>query len=99
MTLKQYRCDTCAPKCIEYRELQEQLKFSPSRTLTEWKEFTRIKGCASHSDFQSEREALEELLEWRKEQDTGRCYEKSDWCDLWYEEEDFIKKLRKKAGE
>jgi hypothetical protein len=43
----------------------------------------------------SERErVLEEIISWRKKQDTGKCYENSDWFDLWLEEGEFIEELR-----
>jgi len=52
-----------------------------------------VKLLHSHP-YQSRDKVLDELVAWREKQDTGKCYEKSDWFDLWLEERDFIKELR-----
>ena len=57
--MNQYRCETCQKKdCCLKDDLQSQF-------------FSTQMGCASHSDFQSEREkVLDELAKWVREYDT-----------------------------
>jgi hypothetical protein len=54
------RCETCAPKCQDFRVLQQQDKILSSRSLAEWKRFTALKGCVSHSSAKGADAVLEE---------------------------------------
>jgi len=101
--MNQYRCDTCKwqDKFLKENELgidhpylctkdsKTKTTLSGCRTVTnETREYLAIVGCASHSDFQSERDkVLDELTEWMK----GRY----DLPSL----KEKIAELRQKAGE
>jgi hypothetical protein len=41
---------------------------------------------------------LKTIIEWREKQPTNRCREMSDWCDIWFDEDDFLEKLREGKG-
>jgi hypothetical protein len=56
--MNDYRCETCKDISCKCNPKQEGSQFSPN-----WS-FTRKYGCASHSDFQSERDCI-----WTEDED------------------------------
>jgi len=93
MTPNQYRCETCK-KEHHYADMgyRSQVLICEGEELSiNCENFTECRGCASHSDFQSERDkVLDDLTEWVK-----------NW--IWYDMpcKDILKKIEEfqQAGE
>jgi CRISPR/Cas system endoribonuclease Cas6 (RAMP superfamily) len=78
MTLSPYQCETCKDEDCHYHpryededmDLYERLRYNFVHL------FTKIKGCASHSNFTSAERVLDEVLEIINRADVTYCWNK-----------------------
>ena len=62
--MNQYRCETCDKDCVYANQTPTDELFYCQKFEYDWvRKFTSVKGCTSHSNFQSEREEVLSLLE------------------------------------
>jgi hypothetical protein len=76
--MNQYRCETCKKRTTISCPIQDESDYYKVKEYvtapTGWEILTSVIGCASHSDFQSEREkVLDEAIEyWEQVIEHGR---------------------------
>ena len=70
--MNQYRCETCDKDCVYANQTPTDELFYCQKFEYDWvRKFTSVKGCTSHSNFQSERDkVLDDLYRFAKE---NRC--------------------------
>ena len=57
--MNQYRCETCDKDCVYANQTPTDELFYCQKFEYDWvRKFTSVKGCTSHSNFQSERDKV-----------------------------------------
>ena len=57
--MNQYRCETCDKDCVYANQTPTDELFYCQKFEYDWvRKFTSVKGCTTHSDFQSERDKV-----------------------------------------
>jgi hypothetical protein len=80
---KEYGCTLHS----DFQNEREKVSFTPKEIIDIVENY--------RNQIKSEREkVLDELVAWRKKQPTSKCSEKSDWLDIWFDEDNFIEELR-----
>ena len=62
--MNQYRCETCDKDCVYANQTPTDELFYCQKFEYDWvRKFTSVKGCTSHSNFQSERDTVLDIGE------------------------------------
>ena len=73
--MDEYRCETCKDNSCEFHKSKKSISYMGSPITGIVHDFTLQKGCASHSDFQSERDKVLDkwqiLRDWLQSADCG----------------------------
>jgi len=94
--MNQYRCETCKKRTTVTCPIQEEVAYYKVKEYvtvpTGWEVLTSIIGCASHSDFQNQRDiVLDDFYQYLDNANKKRFA-------LWELKQE-IENLRQKAGE
>jgi hypothetical protein len=92
MPMNQYRCETCTKQGCHYHPNNNYWKDLSNGLLHFFYDSIDNVGCASHSDFQSERETLHlsssDLLliahdEWKRREERKHQHDHISWVNGW----------------